>query len=131
MTHSKRDVRYSRRKILAVGASAGAGALLLRTEGVAALQGPDPTSPWVVARVKSEPVLHSLEATVLPTNRPLHVSLSGSAPSTRLDGEPQTGFAIGDTFVAETTRRLEGNDTTVTALRLVPAVIGQAADARR
>lgn len=131
VSHGDLDVRYSRRRILALGASAGAGTFLLRSESAVASQGSDPVSTWVVARVESEPGRDFLEATVLPTDRPLHVSLSPQAPSTRPDGEPQTAFSIGQTFAAEGASRLEEDDTDVVALRLVPAVIGQASDVRR
>lgn len=124
-------VRYSRRKILVAGASAGAGALLLRTQGAAALVDADPVSTWVVARVQVEPARDSLDAALLPTGRPLHVSLSPNAPPTRPDGQPQTALSVGQAFVAEGTKRLDEGGTEVVALRLVPAVIGEASDVRR
>ena len=131
MSDGTGDILYSRRRLLAAGASVGAGTFLLRAEGARAFQEPSPVSNWVIAKVQSEPARTSLEAAVLPSGRPLHVSLSPLAPATRPDGELQTEFRVGQTFAAEATSRPNQSDRAVVAHRLVPVVIGEAADARR
>jgi hypothetical protein len=125
------DIRYSRREFVAVGVSAGVGALLLPASDAAAAGETDPASTWVVARVDGQPAQYSLKASLLPSGRPLNVSLSSRAPFTRFDGQPQTQFAPGETFVAEGTAPLDEGATSLEALRLVRAVIGRAEDARR
>jgi hypothetical protein len=132
MSSPDTELRYSRRGILAVSASAGVGALVLRGgEAFAADGSDDAVSNWVVARLESPPSGDALEAELLPTERLLHIQLSPRAPATRPDGQPQTAYSIGETFVAEGTSRLEEDGTEIVALRLVPAVIGDASDVQR
>lgn len=129
------EARLSRRRLLAVGVTATAGAVLLRDESAlaarqAARVTSDPVSDWLVGQTASTTAT-SLDASRLPRGNPLHITLSSTAPARRPDRRRQTDFKVGETFVVEPTRRIEGGESSVVALRLVPAIIGVASDVVR
>lgn len=122
------DTRYDRRSILAIGASAGAAALLL-PESAGALLESSSDSTWVVASVEGNFAAGVLNTRLLPSGRELRISVSES--SSPPNGQLLAALGIGQTIAAEGASQLSDTDTSLVAHRVVPAVIGSFSDVDR